>query len=165
MTLGFSQYINGKSTYFPEKIWAGIKDHEVSVELSNYLNSPYSTGKSILDVKPKYHTIREDKNNRWQPGKQIHFVINNRTKNRLQFAPIIKVKSIQKIVIKPDCRFVEYEGTELIQSPVIVDNRSLKASEIKTLAINDGFDSVDDFFTWFNKGFTGKIIHWTNLNY
>ena len=36
---------------------------------------------------------------------------------------------------------------------------------IKILAKNDGFDSVDDFFKWFDKDFNGKIIHWTNKKY
>lgn len=36
---------------------------------------------------------------------------------------------------------------------------------IEKIAINDGFDSVDDFFSWFKDDFTGKIIHWTNLKY
>lgn len=28
-----------------------------------------------------------------------------------------------------------------------------------------GFDSVKDFFRYFNKDFKGKIIHWTDLKY
>jgi hypothetical protein len=30
---------------------------------------------------------------------------------------------------------------------------------------NDGFDSIEDFFSYFDKGFKGKIIHWTDLRY
>lgn len=33
------------------------------------------------------------------------------------------------------------------------------------LAINDGFESIDDFFNYFNEDTTGKIIHWTDLEY
>jgi len=36
---------------------------------------------------------------------------------------------------------------------------------LKTLARNDGFESVDDFFKWFNADFQGKIIHWTDFKY
>ena len=53
-----------------------------------------------INVKPKKHTIRKDEKDRWKVGNDIHFVINNRTKNRFQFAPITKVKSIQIIKIK-----------------------------------------------------------------
>jgi len=30
---------------------------------------------------------------------------------------------------------------------------------------NDGFESLQDFFNWFNKPFRGKIIHWTDFKY
>lgn len=36
---------------------------------------------------------------------------------------------------------------------------------LNMLAKNDGFDSVEDFFNWFNKDYKGKIIHWTELRY
>lgn len=41
----------------------------------------------------------------------------------------------------------------------------LKRSQIEELAMNDGFESVDQFFAWFNKDWKGKIIHWTDLKY
>ena len=36
---------------------------------------------------------------------------------------------------------------------------------LRELAKNDGFESVEDFFAYFNKDFKGKIIHWTDLQY
>ena len=48
---------------------------------------------------------------------------------------------------------------------VIIDGRYLNYDEIKILSLNDGFDSVQQFFKWFNKDFEGKIIHWTKLKY
>ena len=33
------------------------------------------------------------------------------------------------------------------------------------LVQNDGFASISDFFKFFNKDYTGKIIHWTDLKY
>ncbi len=48
---------------------------------------------------------------------------------------------------------------------VLVDDRKLKIEEVNQLAINDGFNSVDDFFQYFNTDFTGKLIHWTDLKY
>lgn len=40
-----------------------------------------------------------------------------------------------------------------------------KYEEIKQLAINDGFEDVENLIAYFNKVFTGKIIHWTDLRY
>jgi hypothetical protein len=39
--------------------------------------------------------------------------------------------------------------------------------EIEELAINDGFDSVADFWDYFSSygDFEGRIIHWTDLTY
>ena len=48
---------------------------------------------------------------------------------------------------------------------VYIDNRTIAYPKLYKLAINDGFDSIEKFFEWFNKDFTGKIIHWTNLKY
>ena len=33
------------------------------------------------------------------------------------------------------------------------------------LVQNDGFASISDFLKFFNKDYTGKIIHWTDLKY
>lgn len=162
MTLAFSQQIKGKPTYFPEKIWAGIKNREITIELGDYLRSPFSTGKNILELKPKLHTIREDKKNRWRTGNKIHFVINNRTKNRLQFAPVLMVKTIQEIKITYDEDICEKECCEPC---VFIDGKSIDYNDYERLAINDGFDSVKEFFEWFNEDFEGKIIHWTDIRY
>lgn len=106
---------------------------------------------------PKLHTIREDSSNRWRAGMDIHFVINNRTKNRFQFAPVVNCVSIQNIEIKYFKTFVYPE--------VIIDGKMMSYLALGDVAINDGFDSVDDFFAYFNKDFKGKIIHWTDLRY
>ena len=36
---------------------------------------------------------------------------------------------------------------------------------IPNLAQNDGFDCEEEFFAYFNKAYTGKIIHWTDYKY
>lgn len=159
MTLSFSTQIDGKPTYFIEKIWSGIHENHLS---SNSEGLFYSDMGKIFDnystLAPKIHTIRADKKDRWKVGNKIHFVINNRTKNRFQFAPVIPVKSIQKIEI------VYWMGCGDYPS-VVVGGQTLKNSEVETLAKNDGFDSVEDFFAWFNSDFKGKIIHWTDFRY
>lgn len=161
MTLSFSQYINGNPTYFVEKIWSGIRHYEVCKELADYLSSPYSSEANILDYQPKIHSIRADKKGRWQPGTKIHFVINNRTPNRLQFAPVIKCFSVQEFKIKYQTPGKNREGDLM----VFIDDRKLKVSEIEQLAINDGFKNTEDFLNYFSEDFEGKLIHWTNHKY
>jgi hypothetical protein len=46
-----------------------------------------------------------------------------------------------------------------------IANKQLNEDQIKILATNDGFASVEDFFKWFHNDFSGKIIHWTKLLY
>lgn len=107
---------------------------------------------------PKLHSIRDDKHDRWHAGRMIHPVINNRSKNQFQFAPAFPCVSVQKIDISSN-------PVMMVSESVKVDNRFLSYKEVETLAINDGFNSIVDFFAWFNEGYTGKIIHWTNLKY
>jgi hypothetical protein len=156
MTLGFmTKWANGEPTYFVEKIWAGLREHEISTRSEELFYSEnankflYSSG-----FQPKIHTIREDKSNRWREGNNIHFVINNRQPNRFQFAPVIECTGVQHIMISSDIKVVWINGE------IIIDNEILKQ-----LAINDGFKSVSDFFDYFPDGFQGRIIHWTNKRY
>ena len=113
----------------------------------------------------KIHTIREDKHNRWETGKKIHFATGMRTKNYNCFKIGI-CKSVQKIEItyKGNKIFVEIEG-----NPPYIWIQYLKEKythpNILKLAKNDGFDNIDDFFKWFDKDFTGKLIHFTNKKY
>lgn len=169
MTLSFSTKwpksmgeLAGQPNYFVEKIWA------VHLNKSSDLNSSFAVYKTKnfkmfgtkwiypRDFHPKLHTIREDKNNRWKAGMDIHFVINNRTKDRFQFAPVVKCVSVQEIEI-----FAFSIGIPVIN----INGRMIDYEEMKQLAINDGFPSVEAFFDYFNTDFKGKIIHWTDLKY
>lgn len=171
MTIGYTQVINKKPNHFIEKIWEGLNENNL---IDNYVfdYQVYSTAYFIQfgndwdgflqKYKPKCHTIRglwKNKNTgeisarQIKAGDNLHFVINNRTPKRFQFAPIVKCVSTQTIEITSEIRLIE------------IDDRVLGFSEVEKLAINDGFDSVEDFFAYFNKDFTGQIIHWTNLKY
>jgi len=175
MTLSFSQIINKKPNYFVDKIWNGFIKNDLAT-ISDYQNyrDTYNNdfnkdfGENLVCSKPKIHTIREDNNNRWKAGNDVHFVINNRSSNRFQFAPIIKCVSVQSIEIRSmlmtasEYSFISNEGVIFI---VEIDGKRLRRSEIKSLAINDGFDTIQDFFSYFNKDFTGKLINWTDLKY
>lgn len=166
MTLSFSTKIKGKPTYFIEKIWKSILREGVACNLIDLniklRDTLHLIGNYVIATyKPKLHTIREDKANRWNAGSKIHFVINNRTKNRFQFAPVVKCVSVQKIEIKYFSNFGDWMGDTL----TLIDGMAVKVDVIETLAKNDGFENVEDFFAYFNKNFTGKIIHWTDFKY
>lgn len=174
MTLSFSQTwsdrmgeLAGKLNYFPYKIliclyWENIIDQDQYGDYP-WLNSigvkKPEDNKVRVRLQPKYHTIREDKADRWEAGNDIHFVINNRTKDRFQFAPVVKCVSVQKIEIK-------YTPTAFgTVIKVIIGGSNLSEFQISKLAINDGFPSVEAFFNFFNKDFKGKLIHWTDIKY
>jgi transcription termination factor Rho len=169
MILGFITKIKDKPTFFPEKILSCMHyDLKIGAKLNEFLNFErlgYKTKQDlinkILSVKPKKHTIRRDEKQRWKFDNWIHFNINVRTVLMYLFAPIIKCKSTQIIEIG------KLKSTDIwyLDFAVSVDDVYLSASQIEKLAINDGFDSVEDFFEWFNEDYKGKIIHWTDLKY
>lgn len=154
MTLSFSTHIDGKPTHFVEKIWRGLLAQGIDLDEFLGFYEKQLLCRSILPRYPKLHTIRADEKDRWKAGRKIHFVINNRTANRLQFAPVVLCKSVKRIAIKPNFRQVtilrEWDHTT-----------DLSPSEIAQLAINDGFDSMKSFWDFFSEDFNGKIIHWT----
>lgn len=163
MILPFKTMIDGKPTFFMEKIWAGLED---ICEKENYCIDAFHFGlikngfDDSLDRKPKIHTIREDKNNRWKEGKTIDFFINSRTKDMFRFAPRIPVISCQSIIISNSCNGFQ----------VSVDGINLWNFQIEELALNDGFEGIKEFRDYFiaqleNNFFIGKIIHWTNFKY
>jgi hypothetical protein len=170
MTLSFTTKINGQPNYFPEKIIAGLDlyDHRKMTlndglaEVLEPTDTEFYSGacNPLFDHKPKLHTIRLDPKNRWKAGMDIHMVIKNRTPDRFQFAPVVKCNSTQILG-------VHYPKNGIGKPEVQVDNMLHKydSSLVKQLAINDGFDSIEDFFAYFNKDFTGKLIHWTALKY
>lgn len=100
----------------------------------------------------KLHTIRADKTDRWKVGNKIHFATGIRTAKYNQFHEGV-CKGIQNI--------------QIFDRTIIVEDRELPEWEIEDLAINDGFDTVEDFWGWFDgyDSFTGKLIHWTDIKY
>lgn len=174
MILLFSTKLNGKSTYFVDKIWAGLIDSKLGT-IETCRRYEYNREKitpnefaMVPHYKPKIHTIREDKNDRWRVGTNIDFYINVRKKNMFRFAPVLPVVRVQNIEIKyvpfgnqkQDARpFVKVDGR------LIYDVGQTLWSQMVEFAENDGFDCVNDFFDYFNKDFIGKIIHWTDLKY
>ena len=100
----------------------------------------------------KIHSVRWDDHDRWKSGCKIHFCTGVRTSKYNCFHEGV-CKNTQKITID--------------SGRIIVEGTYLSDEEVKQFAKNDGFDSVDDFWWWFDQysPFIGKIIHWTDLLY
>jgi hypothetical protein len=169
MTLPFkTEFPWGEKTLFIYKIWMSIiaNNEGYADKYSHYRDEHFKKFDTVWDmpyreldgsmIKPKHHTIRHDNANLWStPGRIIHPVINNRTKNRFQFTPEIPVKSTQHIEIK-------YINKTLC---IGIDDKELPIARWDELAMNDGFNPTITFLMWFRKNFEGTIIHWTNLKY
>jgi len=188
MTLGFKQKFPwGEPTYFREKILASV-GYGISTNVDTGTKDIIKSNHVIVtnaifgQIKhPKLHSIRAG--SRWKAGQKIHMAYGVRTKNYEQFNKDIPelefVKSVQSIRLtwvyknayietKLPLRKITGPYGEFEYYPVIwIDGRNINESEatIERLAINDGFDTVNDFFRWFNKDFTGQLIHWTNFRY
>lgn len=157
----------GQPNYFVPKILNSLPEYQVGAFFEIGSNDDKFRENGLKGFKgykvfyrhelhPKIHTIRLDPHDRWRPGVKIHFVINNRTKNRFQFAPVLECVSVQKIEIK---------WRSLIEPAIWIDGHLLDDDEKTELAENDGFPSFSEFMNFFNQDFTGKIIHWTDLKY
>lgn len=175
MTLPFSQTwpsrmveLAGQPNLFVEKIWESLTKNKLipnDVFFDHWYDYVEEFGINLnIKVAPKHHTIRIDPHDRWKAGNDIHFVINNRTKDRFQFAPVLKVKSVQKIRIVYENKCSDYPSVAIDGKPLFVYHEEDKKT-LTNLAINDGFPSIEAFFQYFNQDFTGKIIHWTDFSY
>ena len=118
----------------------------------------------------KVHTIRADINQRWKPGRKIQFATGARTKYYECFkegecVSIQEFEVKQMIMVSSQCAY--RKSDDRIYS-VLVDGNMLTIDKVEVLAKNDGFDSIDEFFSWFTQdpeGFVGRLIHWTDLKY
>lgn len=184
MTLGFSTEINGKPNLFVEKIYVGLYDEglvsiskiaELAREPLNVVPDSWkyidTLRKAWGDYKGKIHTIRLDKHDRWKAGNMIHPVINNRTPKRFQFCPEIPCISTQyfQVLYEEGFPTVYIGNTKEDWMPFYIEDKIegivYGSQDMNELAINDGFDSKEDFFEYFNADFTGKLIHWTPKRY
>ena len=183
MILPFSTHFkDGSKTNFIKKIWAGLIKTDSAGEILEQINLRLayireSEGTDhpvrcflpvsefgLREIRPKLHSMREDKKDRWHSGSKIHMVVFNRTKNQFQFASVIDCMSTQPVemVNRKDYRFVSVDHRCLFER----DTRMVYFTpEFFNLIENDGFEDVDQFFNWFNHDFKGKIIHWTDLKY
>jgi len=168
-TLSFkTEFPWGEPNYFIPKIWRGLREknglyHEyleyaakaLDTQNENILDA-FIPVKDFDEIISKIHTIREDPHDLWKPGRKIHFVVFNRTPNRFQFAPVLECKKADK----DSFQLIYQSGIPILN----VENKP-DFQEIEQLTKNDGFNLTEDFFQYFSKDFTGKIIHWTDWKY
>lgn len=178
--------LEGKPTYFIEKIWTSfINTESIPFNLGHYeeYHDAHQSlfgcdfGYNEMMINPKIHTMRSDIKDRWKRKVDIHFIINNRRPDRFQFAPVIPCSGIEKVRINWELKnpfkprvFVFISDILFCDISFHSDKQTVKFlnyghENIKTLSNNDGFDSIEEFFMWFNEDFTGKIIHWTPFRY
>lgn len=175
MILPFSTKINGKETNFVSKIWESLipmfSEYPKGIQLFKYpIEYRECVDKGLLSwykQKPKIHTIREDKKSRWKVGTKIDFFINARQKNMFRFAPVLPVVSIQKVEIVYELSFYKKKTAIVYIDDKLFYHAVEHNNEFKMLdfANNDGFDTIEDFFAYFNKPYIGKLIHWTDKKY
>lgn len=171
MTLGFKQQFPWATkdsqvpTYFREKILLPTKLRLL----------PYGAAESWY---PKIHTMRADPTNRWKAGRKIEMVYRGAGYKIIDHfnkgIPELEVcTGVQKVEIswytyhaKP-LEIMGLKGGTHREPIVIIDGQRYPGacSQIRDLAKNDGFDSLEDFYKWFNKDWEGKIIHWTDYRY
>lgn len=109
----------------------------------------------------KIHTIRKDATRRWRAGMKIHMGTGVRTK---QYSCFLEewCESVQQIEV--------FTSTEKMNGYFVkIDGRLLSPEETLELALNDGFNSIEEFYLWFARdgklSRTLRLIHWTDFKY
>lgn len=186
MTLSFKTKLEDQTeTKFVQRIWDGLLYNGLATEeqFREYSSKFDWWWWSITDDQwdrqnfAKIHTLREDKADRWKAGMPIHFVINNRRPDRLQFAPVLPCVSTQKIRIEkesidPTLPKGMASGWNIKNFKVWIDDKhytkpiGYDEDKVEFLAHQDGFMFDHQFIDWWPEGvWKGKIIHWTNFRY
>jgi len=157
MILTFSGKINNKPTNFHRKIQSCL------INVLGYdfqeLNEEY--GYRVDNYIPKIHTIRQDKKNKWGPGSAVHAIYVDRP----NFAPLFFVKSIQTFELIHITNEKIDENIHKHEYKILIDSKPIDAHKATQLAINDGFETLSDFISFFPNNYIGKIIHWTDFKY
>lgn len=159
----------GAPTYFREQIQNGINKN------SQFIIKTKDKPDVVIDNE-KIHSIRDDVHNRWKPGMIIQHAYGVRTKQYNCFATgqcistqILELKAIDWRDAVQNPREIKAIESMSDKEPKVfqlfVDGRRLNGAEIHDIARNDGFDSTEDFFRWFDKPCIKKIIHFTDFKY
>lgn len=176
MILGFSTQHNGKETNFVSKIWRSLvpifSEYPKGIQLFKYpIEYKECVDKNLISwyqEKPKHHSLRDDPKDRRKAGMMIDFFINVRTKKMFRFAPRVPVVSTQKINIKyhDNCLMLFIDDKLFYFGGIDhQENEFENYQGMLRLAQNDGFETIEDFFAYFDKDCVLKLIHWTDLRY
>ena len=168
MNLGYKQkFPDGTPTLFREKLLLGsmkMKDVTINHDTHELMNGTFQH----LYLKPKLHSIRSDEKDRWHGGLIVHHLYGNRTSERSNFMTSACIGTQNIMIIETPQIVTDYRGNERKggwMRSILVDGKILKAPKMYELAINDGFNNLEHFFSWFPTNYVGKIIHFTTLTY
>lgn len=141
MVLGFKTEIKGVKTFFKERILCHFGGLILSDYLASYSGLEYEriAYRALIEsLPPKKLTIRDDPHNRWKAGQKIHFATGVRTKLYDCFA-LGECKKVEGIV---------FVRTTDDKDVVVRIGRKATDEEINQLAIDDGFESVEEFLAF-----------------
>lgn len=113
----------------------------------------------------KIHTLRLDRKNRWQAGREIHHSKGVRSKDYRCFLQNKCTATQQALIV-----LLEEPGTGKKYLSVTIDRRRLTRDEVAKFAVNDGFKDEAGMIAWFFSDpkitlWGGKVIHWTKFKY
>lgn len=108
----------------------------------------------------KFQSMREDRHNRWQPGRKIHFWRRNPRNvhlNPRQFG-IGVCSEIKYVTVLKNYNLIIIGNGDIYPHYTVISG----IKELNDFAILDGFDNWDDFKRFFPAIFIGKIIYWNH---
>lgn len=155
----------GKETYFRKKIWAMLIPNS-SAEIMYEWGIDY--GEKVKYAEPKFHTIR--RGNKYKAGDIVSPISVDQNGNEFQFAPEMEIISIQDISIRYE-KMASGEWVHIVIGGIngmdlpYFFTEDYNNSRLEAFIKNDGFESPEQFFKYFNEDFEGQILHFTDLRY
>lgn len=74
-------------------------------------------------------------------------------------------KKERRCVLSNFCTATQIISIDPDARTIFIDGKEQSKSDMERLAKNDGFETTDDFWTFFNRPYQGMIIHWTDTKY
>lgn len=71
----------------------------------------------------------------------------------------------RRCVLSNYCKSTQLISIEPTSRTIIIDGKELSKTDMERLAKNDGFETMADFWSFFNQSYQGMIIHWTDTRY
>ena len=150
----------------------GIIDNRTHTHLPNGKIVPFTGGELKPNYIPKTTTIRSNydywKSKEGQLIQPFFWAGKPRKSKQVVFCPQMRLKKVRFIrILHMEGRNVyigEKEGDEM---PFYIDDEITGGSygddDMQRFAHDEGFNSVDDFFKWFNKDFDGALLEFKRV--